>query len=206
MLACSNGHVNPNHTKFCETCGVVILDSSATAIPRAGLTSDELHAQAQQSSPRILEDDALTSSSSNPFAKLTDPNRPNWLIPVVAISAVLILIGGFFAVKAITKAKPVTASVSMTLYGEDDCNISWGYMDVPGSAVTIEADGVPVGFGSLSRYGTSGLLGCTFKTTVGNIPSDAAIYSVTVGRRGTITNSQYELKSNNWEFDLSLGS
>jgi len=125
------------------------------------------------------------------------------VIVLVAVGLVVLLAIGI----AVSRAPSSTSvSVALTVYGESDCDdLGLGYFDVPGSAVTITADGSVVGTGQLSSFAVGGGFGCTYRTTVEDIPTDADFYSVEIRRRGEVTSSRAEMEEDGWSWELSLG-
>ena len=124
----------------------------------------------------------------------------------MAIGAVLIAIVAFVALKGSVSTTDVT--VNMVLVGQDCSNVSWGYSDIPGGTVNLAVDGVSVGSGSYTSYGTTVYNGCQFTANIPSVKENGSNYTVTTGNvlRGAITYSQSQLSGNNWTFDLTLGS
>ena len=186
MAVCSNGHPNPDDSRFCLACGLQLSPGAPQGAPGADAGA--------------LPPPAWTPAPSEP-----PRGRPGWLIPVIIAGGLALLVIFGLVIRAASGGGTKTVRVEMTILGEDNCSIGLGYLDVPGSAVSIQADGEIVGMSTLSQYGDSGVLGCTFSTTVSDVPSDAALYTLTIGRRGDITNTRSELEGNGWTFEATLG-
>lgn len=183
MSACPQGHPNADDSRFCEQCGLQIAPPTGTSGP--SLTS------------------ALPGTTA-PAAR----KRRSWVIPVVILALLLVVGAGYLVFR---KAVPSTTTVriSVTVYGESDCSafgMGLGYGDVPGSLMTVRADGATVGVGILEDYGEATYLGCVFEASVPDVPMDASIYSLETGRRGEISNTRAEMLANGWSFDASLGN
>jgi len=143
-----------------------------------------------------------------PVQPVEPPRRSRaWILPVVLVSVIAVIGLGVLAFQAL-KPKTTTVLVSLELYnGTDGCNVGLGYNDVPGASVVIEADGVPVGASTLDLFGTDMGLYCEFTASVPSVPTDKAIYSLTIGgsNRGVLTSSQSELSAAGWTWGVTLG-
>lgn len=214
---CPNGHAVASNKKFCETCGTP-MTGSGSAPASAGYASPSV---AAPYIPPQTSSGAGFAAQPHPsdFAANQYPSAPpkknNTGLFVglgAAASIILILIiasvtsgsgggGGVFA------PQTTTVSVTMSIKGQYCSNLSWGYSDIPSGSVILSVDGVAEGFASYSAYGTDTSTSCDFDAYFYDIPTDGAVYSIRMasGLRGTIENYQYELESNGWQFNLSLG-
>lgn len=184
MASCANGHQNPDGNRFCQDCGLLITATTT-----------------QPPDPFAAPGAAVAGGLP---AQPSGSKRPAWLIPVIAVVAVVAVLLVVFTVGRSTPTESVTVEFSVF----DDfngCDFGFGYSDVPGSNVIIEADGEIVASGSLPRFGDSDVLSCTFVTTLSDVPADKSFYELTVGRRGTVTRSLAEMESAGWTWDVSLG-
>ena len=190
-MRCSAGHENAPESAFCTTCGLVM-----TSTPQGG-------ALPSQGAPTTAFG-SLPQYGSMPPPMPVARRRARWIIPVVigAVAAAVVL--GIVIVNA-AKPKPESVTVQMTVYGVYACDLGLGYFDVPGSVVTLSADGRLVGSGNLSAFGDDQGYGCMFSETIPAVPSDASAYSLQIGRRGTLTVSRSELAAANWIWSTSLG-
>lgn len=193
MAICANGHPNPDDSRFCLACGLQLATVADAAQGAGALGAPGVGTTAMPP----------PSWTSAPTA--SPRSRPAWLIPVIVAGGLVVLVLVGLVIRAASGGGTTTVRVEMTIIGEDNCSIGLGYLDVPGSAVTIQADGELVGMSTLSEYGDSGYLGCTFATTVSDVPTGAATYTLTIGRRGDIKNTRSELEGNDWTFEASLG-
>jgi len=133
---------------------------------------------------------------------------PTWAIAVVAVVAVALVAAGAFAVLG-SRDQTRTLLVTLHLYnGSDPCRISLGYDDIPGAAVLVSGDGVPLATGSLGYIGSDEGLYCEFTAVLNKVPADRNIYSLTIGggKRGTLTATRDELNSEGWTWGLTLGT
>jgi hypothetical protein len=109
--------------------------------------------------------------------------------------------------------KPAThdISVAFTLTDADTasagCVGQGGYSDIgAGTPVTIKnGSGDILGAGDLGEGTAAGGGECVWSVKIPNVRLGESFYSAEVGRRGAITSSADELKSNGYAFDLSLG-
>lgn len=89
-----------------------------------------------------------------------------------------------------------------------ECHGLGGYADMDiGTQFSIkDAAGTLIGFGALtdSHYGPAPFH-CSLQGRAENVP-DAPIYSVEVGRRGTINFTRAQLEANGWLAQLTLGN
>lgn len=183
MASCANGHQNPDGNRFCQECGLLLTEATPQQDPFAATG---------------------VGDSGGVVPSTQGSKRPAWLIPVIAVVAVVAVLLVVFTVGRSTPTETVT--VEFTVFNDfDGCDFGFGYADVPGSNVIIEADGEIVATGSLPRFGDSDVVSCTFVTTLLDVPADKAFYELTVGRRGTLTRSLAEMESSGWTWDASLG-
>jgi len=190
-VRCSSGHDNAPNSVFCTTCGVALVAPA----PTQGLVAPQ----------QVVAPPGYGMGS--PYGAMPPggvSRRPGWVIPVVigAIAAAIVLV--IIVVNA-TTSKPVSLLVRMTVYGVSNCEMGLGYFDVPGSEVTVRADGVEVGSGTLSVFGSDEGYACMFSTSIPNVPSDAENFAVKIGRRGTVTATRGELVAADWVWNTSLG-
>lgn len=183
MATCPQGHSNADDVRFCEKCGLQLAPPPAVV----------------GQVPQTVQPGMLA-----PVARKRKP----WLIPVFIVG-VLVLAGGGFLVFRKAVPNTTTVPITVTIYGETECSsygLGLGYGDVPGSLMTVRADGIPVGVATLEEYGEFDGVGCVFQASVSDVPMDAAIYSMETGRRGEISSTRSEMEANGWSFDATLGS
>lgn len=135
---------------------------------------------------------------------------PGWAWALIGAAAVVLLGVGAVVAVGLARPQPQDIQVTMDLYtgNSSACDVPLGYLDIPGAAMTLTADGAVVGTGFLSNYGTDMGFYCQFTGTFYDVPTDADYFSLALGNtsRGVVTNSKSELQSNDWRFGLSLGS
>lgn len=212
---CTQGHELVRKNKFCEVCG------SPEAL--AGTTSPQI----TPTSPTVQ-----TTQTFNPAPSFTPPPPPlpathSTLLPpppiggeypayvpperkklsiiIGAVTAVAILIVGL--VVNANKVTYTNVSVSMSIIDQDCWDLSWGYFDIPGAEVVLSVDGAEVSYAEYPSFGTDSILSCNFETTFYDVPTNGSFYefSMSSGRRGTITKTKEEMVSNGWAFNLTLG-
>jgi hypothetical protein len=85
------------------------------------------------------------------------------------------------------------------------CEGKGGYSDIaPGASVSLkDGDGKLLGSSSLGT-GTGSTTRCTFTYTFSNVP-EVPFYTVSVSRRGDVTNSLADMQARGWTFGLTLG-
>lgn len=126
----------------------------------------------------------------------------------LAGGAAVLVIAALGAVLLIRSAAPSTTimTVELAVYDDfDGCDLGFGYSDVPGSSVTIRADGAFAGSGSLGRVGKDDVISCTFTARIAGVPTDARFYTIEIGRRGTGDATKSELEATNWTYRATLG-
>lgn len=198
MTLCSNGHTCQPGDGFCQTCGVAITSDSAASSAAAPTASG-----AVPSPPG-----AVAAPAYVPPQRST--GMPGWAWALIGAGAVIVLGVGALVAVNLAKPQPQDITVTMDLYtgNFDACDIPLGYIDIPGAAMTLTADGTTVATGSLESFGADRGLYCQFSGTFYDVPTDAEFYSLELGRstRGVITNSRSELELNDWGFSVSLGN
>lgn len=213
---CARGHVNADTDAFCKSCGLALGSPSAppppaTPAPQPGAPAPQPGFGAQGYSgpgfaaPGYGAAPGMAPGSPAPFGPPARTGMSSGRIIAITVGAVIAGLGALLLIVNNLGGGTRTVAVNFTVYGVDNCEMGLGYIDVPGSAVTIEADGEFAGISSLSRFGDDVGYGCMFTASVADVPTDASVYSIEVGRRGVITNTQSELEGNGWAFDLSLG-
>jgi hypothetical protein len=113
---------------------------------------------------------------------------------------------------ATASAGPGTRDVTINFVLNDSdtaragCIGQGGYSDIgPGTPVTLKnASGTILGAASLGS-GSASTGTCLWSVTLRDVPLDEDFYSAEVADRGAITHSLAELRSNNYQFDVSLG-
>lgn len=223
-MRCSKGHESPDHLRFCILCGEQLAEQApvpstpqpAPAPARVCPQGHPLPAQQVYCSQcgSTVRMGSAAPSPVNPAQSLPPfmpppPPPPsshvvrNVLIAVAAVVAVG-LIG--FVTQASRGPEMVPLTIEYVVYDDDGCDHGFGYADVPGSQVTIEKDGVIVATSSVPYVGDEALFfSCTYNINVGLIPADGASYSVTIGRRGTLSYTNAEMVAQNWSLAFSLG-
>jgi hypothetical protein len=158
--------------------------------------------------------------SANPTNSMMPPQRNN--IPLfvgLGIAGFLILIliitavsngssgGGSGDDGGSYTPSTTTVSVTMSVNGQYCNDLSWGYSDIPGGSIILSIDGLSAGYASYSSYGTDTSSSCDFNAYFYGVPTGGSIYSIRMasGLRGSVDNYQWELESNGWQFNLSLG-
>ena len=197
---CSSGHDVEAQFKFCLVCGKG--ESTSVQRPRNAYKPPVV---SRESDPDINYA-ALNQGLYSPIENSAKASNSTAKILLGALGAVVLILI-FVGVKQAAVPKITDVSVTMVVVDESCYNLSWGYGDIPGGQVVITADGVQVGFGSYSAFGTDVALGCQFDALVTGVPMDAENYSVAMasGRRGVIYNTKSELEANGWAFQLSIG-
>lgn len=206
---CARGHANPDGSSFCTVCGLA-LGGPAPAQP--GPVPQSAPPATPQYSPTpgyVAPPPAYGTPAPGGFPAAV-PSTPRtgfpWKWVGIGVGIAVFVLGAAIVVTNAVGGGTRNVTVSFTVFGVDDCELGLGYFDVPGSSVTIEADGELAGIGTLTQFGDDVGYGCEFSAVVLDVPDDASLYSIEVGRRGVITNTRSELESNGWEFDLSLGN
>lgn len=185
MATCPNGHPNLEVARFCEVCGLQLGTSPTPDQVAFGFPG---------------QDAGLVFPGAPPSA------RKGWVLPVIIIGAVLGVVAlGVVALRLLASPSTTTVYVNVTILDIDGCDVGLGYYDVPGSTVSVLADGVFAGSARLSEIGDPGALGCTFSAWIPDVPTDASVYTMDGGDRGEITNTRSELEGNDWAFEASLG-
>lgn len=207
---CSNGHEMGPKLKFCTECGLPPEDSFMTPVPVAPpvripnirLPQDEISLSTNTGVGALSFSPGL---GHTPDASNTGINSPMVRGAAMAVGAALVAILAFAVFKGSVSTTDVT--VNMVLVGENCSSVSWGYSDIPGGTVNLAVDGLSVGSGSYSSYGTTVDNGCQFTANIPSVKENGSNYTVTTGNvlRGAITYSQSQLSGNNWSFDLTLG-
>ncbi len=217
---CAQGHELVRKNKFCEVCGSPEASGAATPTPPPSSPippASPLPPPVTPASPltaRVVlpPTPTYTAPTSNfdpllpPPPPYSAPNNNKKMISIIAsVSAALLLI-----VAVLVNANKVTytsVEVSMSINDQDCWDLSWGYFDIPGAEVVLSMDGVEVAWAEYPTVGTDVYLACKFSTTFYDVPMNGERYefSMSSGRRGTITKTQSELVANGWTFELSLG-
>jgi hypothetical protein len=219
---CPNGHAVSSKKKFCETCGTPMtgFGSAPASAGHASPSGTSAHIPPPPppqpgSGAGFAAQSQPSTFSAYPTNSMMPPKKNNiGLFIGLGIAGVLItglilsivfkgsdLPGGVFA------PQTTTVSATMSIKGQYCSNLSWGYSDIPSGSVILSVDGVPTGYASYSAYGTDTSTSCDFDAYFYDIPTDGTVYSIRMasGLRGTIENYKYELESNGWQFNLSLG-
>jgi hypothetical protein len=195
-LGYSSGGVPSSHTGTSSTPGYAQTPSSG-----AGFASQP------------------STFSAFPDSSMNQPSKDNTPLFIgLGIAGFLILILIIFAVSKSSSSgggddggvftpSTTTVSFTMSINGQYCNDLSWGYNDIPGGSIILSVDGISTGFASYSYYGTDTSTSCDFSAYFYDVPTTGSIYSVRMasGLRGTIDNYQWELESNGWQFNLSLG-
>lgn len=197
MATCSNGHVNPDSSRFCLTCGLMM----GAPIPTGEPTNPN---------PNPMNPNPIAASPNQGWASPletppSESSRPAWLIPVIAVGAVIVLVIAALGITQLSGGSTTNLDVTLTVFNDEGCDLGLGYFDVPGSTVIVSVDGVPTAFGDLPTFGDDGFLYCEFTTTIADVPTDGEIYQIEIGRRGEQTLTRMELESANWSYEASLG-
>lgn len=116
--------------------------------------------------------------------------------------------GSGSAASATPSPSTTTVRGEFVLYDSDmySCSPSSGYSDIGSSTpVTLKNEsGTLIGSTSLG-FGTGSGSTCTWSYSFPGVSTDFTYYTVSVGRRGDITNSHSEMVTNGWKFSTSLG-
>jgi hypothetical protein len=205
---CANGHEMASKLKFCTECGLPPAGSVSapapmpipTRVPNIRLPVDEI----SLSTP-VIGEPAFNPTQGTTTSNNTGINSPIVRGIAIAVGAVLVAIFVFVAFRGSVATTDVT--VKMVLVGENCSSVSWGYSDIPGGTVNLSVDGVSVGSGSYTSYGTTVVNGCQFTATIPAVKENGSNYTISTGNilRGSVTNSKADLSGNNWTFELTLG-
>lgn len=208
MITCTNGHQNPDSSRFCLNCGLMIIEST----PNVTLSESPMG----------------VGWVTQPETTLRTNSRPAWIIPVFVIVGVIVLTAAIAGIGNVLSSgsssetgdsgsdnvnapdDPIVRQttfldVTLTVFDEDGCNLGLGYDDVPGSTVTVSVDGVPIAFDQLPFFGEDGVFYCDFEVSIAGVPTDGSIYEIEIGRRGKAVLSRTELVADNWSYSGSLG-
>jgi hypothetical protein len=111
---------------------------------------------------------------------------------------------GTFTLYGTSSELDLLGTSEISVFGST-CEGSGGYGDIDsGSNVTLkDGQGKILASGSLGP-GSPGAGQCMFSFTLNDVP-EVPFYSIEIGRRGAITDSLEELRSNGWKFELSIG-
>ena len=198
MTLCSNGHTCQLGDAFCQTCGVAITSDSAAS------------SAAAPAPPAPVQSPPGTALAPHYVPPQRLSGIPGWAWALIGAGAVIVLSVGALLAVNLAKPQPQDITVTMDLYtgNFDACDISLGYIDIPGAAMTLTADGTTIATGRLESFGADRGLYCQFSGMFYDVPTDAEFYSLELGRstRGVITNSRSELELNDWGFGVSLGN
>jgi hypothetical protein len=197
--ACSSGHEVEAQFKFCLVCGKG--EEATKARPRNAYKPPVV----SNNSDSQLSSTAFNQDLYSPIEISKKSN--NTVKILLGVLGLFVIVSMFFGLKQAAVPETIAVSVTMVVIDESCYNLSWGYGDIPGGQVVITADGVQVGFGSYSSFGTDVGRGCQFEALVLDVPMDAENYAVSMasGRRGVIYNTKSELEANGWAFELSIG-
>lgn len=222
-MACSVDHSKVTGLKFCIECGVAITSTVRTCVDGHELVREnkfcEICGQGESSSTNSspLIQPPRVSQPTTPFnfstAEATEfppyqPSAPSKKNSVIIISSVVaglaVLLGVVINSNRVTYTD---VTLSMSIYDQNCYNLSWGYYDIPNAEVILYVDGASTAYASYPRYGDDNGISCVFETTFYDVPMNGEYYDVEMasGRRGRISNSQEDLMSNDWAFELSLG-
>ena len=211
---CPNGHAVASGKKFCETCGTSMTASeSQTNFGYTSPVASPVYSPPTSSGAGFASQPSTFSAF--PDSSMNQPSKDNTPLFIgLGIAGFLILILIIFAVSksssddgGVFTPSTTTVSVTMSIKGQYCNDLSWGYNDIPGGSIILSVDGISTGFASYSYYGTDTSTSCDFSAYFYDVPTTGSIYSVRMasGLRGTIDNYQWELESNGWQFNLSLG-
>ena len=197
-MPCHLDHSKLTGLRFCTACGVSLTTGQPANVPQTPQTPF------MPTIPQPQQPPVFSSDSPN-FTQTLPKNKNALIFSIAGGTLAVVLIASLFV---FTKSpEPVSVDVSLTLIDEECFDVSWGYFDIPGGDLELEVDGVALGYATFPSYGDSTFLGCEFNATFYNIPSDASLYSYTLGngRRGVITKTRDELEADDWSFRLSIG-
>jgi len=216
---CPNGHAVSSGKKFCETCGASMTAvesqsnfgySSPVASPiYSPPPSSGAGFAAQPSTFSAFPDSSLIQPPKNNTPLFVGLGIAGFLILILIITAVSngSSGGGSGDDGGSYTPSTTTVSVTMSVKGEYCNDLSWGYSDIPGGSIILSIDGLSAGYASYSSYGTDTSSSCDFNAYFYGVPTGGSIYSIRMasGLRGSVDNYQWELESNGWQFNLSLG-
>lgn len=201
---CTEGHELVRKNKFCETCGSPEASGLITPTPATPslMTPRVVQPPTPSYTPQKTNSDPLLPPPSVPYSA---PKNKNLVAIIASASAALLVIVAVLV--NVNKVTYTNVEVSMSIYDENCWNLGWGYFDIPGGEVVLSMDGVDVAWAEYPNVGTDVYLACKFTTTFYDVPMNGDVYefSMSSGRRGTITKTQSELVANGWTLDLSLG-
>ena len=204
---CSNGHVMLPKLNFCTDCGEPPQVDWEVPAPRA---INKHPMSGEFVTPQYFTSDGYLQPPI--YAIQPSPgSRGAGISPGIIKGLVsgigLVLIAVFVIVK-VSNVPTTDVTVKMTLVGASCSDISWGFSDIPGGNVNLSVDGVSVGSASYDSYGITSSTGCQFGTTIYGVKENGSSYSVTSGNaiRGVVTENKAQLSSDNWTFNLTLGS
>lgn len=224
MRYCSSGHANSDTAEFCALCGQQLLAAPAAPPPQAPPTPTT-YGTPTYGTP-VYGTPPPTPQPTNPWATPVAPagwqtqqfsppprnsSRRWWIIGGIAVVAVallgVLLLRGGGSGGGILAPDTETLTVTLDVYTDDfsGCDLGLGYFDVPGSLVIVEVDGEVVGTSELGNFGSDEGIYCQFTARVPNVPTDGALYEISVGRRGTGDVTKSELEANDWTYSATLG-
>ncbi len=218
---CANGHEISATLKFCTECGLPVqvdvqksdvIEPIQPRTPNIRVAPVETTAPVSNYNTYAGTTGAYAQPSESSFSRLPEPDPMNTgvnnpIVRYIAIGIGILIIAAFGISKIGSTVATTDVTVNMTLVGETCSNVSWGYDDIPGGTVNLSIDGVPQPSTNYTSYGVDVYNGCKFTATVSGVKENGNSYTVTSGRmtRGEVTNSQTDLASNSWTFELSLG-
>jgi hypothetical protein len=220
---CPNGHAVSSKKKFCETCGTPMTGSGGA--PASGGYTNPSVADPYNVSPPPSSGAGFAALphpsdfSANQYSSVPPQKNNTGLFVGLGIAGVLIFI---LIIASVTGGSggssggddggsytpsTTTVSVTMSVNGQYCNDLSWGYSDIPGGSIILSVDGIATGYASYSYYGTDTSSSCDFNAYFYNVPTSGTVYSIRMasGLRGSVDNYVYELESNGWQFNLSLG-
>ena len=205
---CENGHAMAGTLKFCTSCGKARRRELVIPPPRV---VNARPSNASENSASVALDNylvklqAATNQNQSSAPEFKGANRPLIVGVSIGVGGVLLAIIAFVLISGAVKTD---ITVNMTIIGESCSNITWGYLDIPGGTISLSVDGASVGSSSYGAYGTTTATGCQFSTVLAGVKENGSSYQVTSGNaiRGSITETKSQLSSDNWTFNLTLGS